>query len=202
MKKEKLIKKYDKHVKMYEKNRSNPTLARWRSRIIKSACGKVLEVGVGVGSNFPYYDKEKVHVTGVDFSLEMIKSAKQAASDFQIHAEFLQADVDELRFKSDSFDCIVSTLSLCSYPEPVVTLRNFNDWCRKDGTILLMEHGLSSNPLLSFTQSIIDPLFKQISGCHCNRNILKILEESKLQVERIETYWSDIVYLIWAKPSR
>lgn len=202
MKNEKLIKKYDKHANMYEKNRSNPTLARWRSRIIKNANGRVLEVGVGVGSNFPYYDKENVQVTGVDFSLEMIKRAKQAASDFHIYAEFLQEDVDELRFESNSFDCIVSTLSLCSYPEPVVTLSNFSNWCRKDGTILLMEHGLSSNPLLSYTQRVIDPLFQKISGCHCNRNILKIIEESKLQVERIESYWSDIMYLIWAKPSK
>lgn len=57
MKNEKLIKKYDKHANMYEKNRSNPTLARWRSRIIKNANGRVLEVGVGVTFTQNFYKK-------------------------------------------------------------------------------------------------------------------------------------------------
>ncbi|MEI3614111.1 hypothetical protein [Pseudogracilibacillus sp. SO30301A] len=68
MKKEKLIRKYDKQVKMYEKNRDQATLSNWRRKLLKSAYGNVLEVGIGVGANFPFYNREKVHITGVDFS--------------------------------------------------------------------------------------------------------------------------------------
>ncbi|WP_208586870.1 class I SAM-dependent methyltransferase [Gracilibacillus suaedae] len=202
MKNEKLIKKYDKQAKMYENNRANQKLARWRNKIIKNAYGKVLEVGIGAGANFPYYDRNNVEVTGVDFSSEMIKSAKRTASHLQVKANFIQADIDELVFEANSFDCIVSTLSLCSYPAPIVTLNKFNNWCREDGNILLMEHGLSSNRFLSFGQNLIDPLHKKISGCHCNRNINEIIGNSQLQVNHIERYWSDIIYLIWAKPVR
>lgn len=202
LKKEKLIKKYDKQVKMYENNSKNQRLNGLRNRIIKNAYGKVLEVGVGAGANFPYYDRNSVEITGVDFSSEMIKSAKRAASNYQITAEFIQEDIDELILEENTFDCIVSTLSLCSYADPLKVLNKFNRWCRKDGSVLLMEHGLSSNPLLSLTQKMIDPLHTKISGCHCNRNINKILEESSLKIEHIERYWSEIVYLIWAKPSK
>ncbi|WP_018931198.1 class I SAM-dependent methyltransferase [Gracilibacillus lacisalsi] len=202
MKNEKLIEKYDKQAKMYENNRANQKLARWRNKIIKSTYGKVLEVGIGAGANFPYYDRDNVEVTGVDFSSEMIKSAKRTAAQLQVKAEFIQADIDELVLEDNSFDCIVSTLSLCSYPDPIVTLNKFNHWCRKDGIILLMEHGLSSNSFLSFGQKMIDPLHKKISGCHCNRNINEIVRNSNLQVDHIERYWSDIIYLIWAKPVR
>ncbi|MBB2478874.1 class I SAM-dependent methyltransferase [Bacillus sp. APMAM] len=202
MKKESLIRKYDKQVKMYENNRKNQKLAGLRNKIIKKAYGKVLEVGVGAGANFPYYDRNNVEVTGVDFSLEMIRSAKKAASIFQVKAEFIQEDIDELILEDNSFDCIVSTLSLCSYPEPILTLNRFNSWCREDGIILLMEHGLSSNPILSATQKIIDPLYTKISGCHCNRNINKIMEKSNLQVDQIERYWSDIIYLVQARPTK
>lgn len=201
MKKEKLIKKYDSHVNMYENNRNNHTHAKWRKKIIKDAYGKVLEVGIGVGSNFPFYNKDQVEITGVDFSSEMIRIARQAAYDYQINADFIQSDVDELHVEPNSFDCIVSTLSLCSYPDPVLTVNRFNLWCKKDGMILLMEHGLSSNPLLSFTQHVIDPLYRKVSGCHCNRNIKKIIEQSEVQVVHIESYWSNIIKLIWAKPS-
>lgn len=202
MKKEKLIKKFDKQVKMYENNRSNQKLAWLRNKIIKRAYGKVLEVGVGAGANFSYYDRNNVEITGVDFSSEMIKSAQRAASTFQVRAEFIQEDIDELILEDNSFDCVVSTLSLCSYPDPIVTLNKFNSWCRNDGIILLMEHGLSSNPLVSFTQKMIDPLYAKISGCHCNRNINKVVEKSNLLVDHIESYWSDIIYLIQAKPSK
>lgn len=202
MKKEKLIKKFDKQVKMYENYRNNPTLSRWRRQLLKNAKGKVLEVGVGVGSNFPYYDKGKVQVTGVDFSSEMIKSAKQAATNYQVNAEFLQSDVHDLHFEPNSFDCIVSTLTLCGYSKPIEVLNKFNQWCRKDGQILLMEHGLSSNLVLSLTQKVIDPIFTKFSGCHCNRNIMELVEKSNLEVDLIKNYWSDIICLIWARPNK
>ncbi|SFL47221.1 Ubiquinone/menaquinone biosynthesis C-methylase UbiE [Gracilibacillus orientalis] len=202
MKKEKLIKKYDKQVKVYEKNRNHSTLSTWRKKLINKAYGNVLEVGVGAGANFPYYTEETVQVTGVDFSSEMIKSAKQAASDYHFRAEFLQEDVDHLTLAPNSYDCIVSTLSLCSYAKPHELMNKFNDWCREDGIVLLMEHGLSSNLFLSYSQKILDPLFTKISGCHCNRDILKIVEKSDLQLINIETYWSGIVYMICAKPNK
>ncbi|MGP4108942.1 class I SAM-dependent methyltransferase [Virgibacillus sp. L01] len=200
MKKEKQIKKFDKQVKLYETKGTNQKFAGLRNKLIKNAYGKVLEVGVGAGANFSYYDQNNVEITGVDFSSEMIKSAKRTASNFQMKAVFVQEDIDELILEPNSFDCIVSTLSLCSYPDPIETLNKFNSWCRKDGAILLMEHGLSSNPLLSFAQKVIDPLHTKISGCHCNRNIDKIIGKSSLQVDQIERYWSDIIYLIRATP--
>lgn len=203
MKKDKLIKKYDKQVKTYEKNLKNPKLAGWRNKIIKNAYGKVLEVGVGAGANFPYYDRNMVgEITGVDFSLEMLRSAKRTAAHFQIRAEFINEDIDELDIKEKSFDCIVSTLTVCSYPNPVETLNKFNRWCREDGLILLMEHGLSSNRFLSFSQKRINPLFRKISGCHCNRNIRMLVEESDLQLDHIERHFLDMMYLIQARPSK
>lgn len=200
VKSEKLIKKYDKHVKMYENNFSNPTLANWRKRIIPHAHGKVLEVGVGVGANFPFYPKENVHVTGVDFSKEMIQSAEKTARNLQIDADFLVKDVQDLQFKPNSFDCIVSTLTLCSYPNPIETLNKFNDWCRKGGKVLLLEHGLSNRTPLSVLQKMIDPLFVKIAGCHCNRNIMELLGLSSLQIKHSEKYMKDIIFLIWAEP--
>lgn len=203
MKKEKLIKKYDSQASMYENSRNNPTVAGWREKLIKSAYGKVLEVGVGVGANFPHYDKQKVsEIIGVDFSKEMIKSAEQQAITNQLHVHFIHQDVDTLSMQSNSFDSIVSTLTLCSYPDPVKTLNKYNDWCQEDGAVLFLEHGLSSNVLLSMTQKVVDPLYRRFSGCHCDRDILKIMEASKLQIKHIDQYWSGMISLIWAKPNK
>lgn len=145
--------------------------------------------------------RKNVHVTGVDFSPEMIKSAKKTALDCQINMDLLQMDVDDLSFESGTFDCIVSTLTMCGYPDPVKVLNNFNNWCRKDGTILLMEHGISSNFFLSSAQKVGDPLFRKFSGCHLDRDILRMVEESNLKIDFTKSYWLDIINLIWAKPS-
>lgn len=201
MNQEKRKVKYDRQVKMYEKNRYNPNLVSWRRSLIGSAYGKVLEVGVGVGANFPYY-LSTIELTGVDLSSEMINSAKRESLRFQFQSNFINEDVDKLSFEANSFDCIVSTLTLCSYPNPVQTLKKFQKWCKKDGYILLMEHGLSSNRLLSITQKMIDPLYIKFSGCHCDRDIRKIANLSNLQIERLETYWSGILNVIWARPSK
>ncbi|WP_010098625.1 class I SAM-dependent methyltransferase [Ornithinibacillus scapharcae] len=201
MKQDKLIKKYDKQVPMYVSNQENPTMSEWRRKLIREAEGKVLEVGVGVGANFPYYDTEKVTaICGVDFSSEMLHQARRNARNLNMNTSFIQKDIEKLEIEAESFDCIVSTLTLCSYPDPLKTLNKFNNWCAKDGKVLLLEHGLSNNPLLSFTQKAINPIFLQVSGCHCKRNVLALLEESNLVVEKVERYWSGIINLIWAKP--
>lgn len=203
MEKNKLIKKYDKQVNLYKRTLDKSrTVAKWRTEILNDARGKVLEVGVGIGSNFPFYNRENVHVTGVDFSPEMIKNAEQTASSCQLHVELVQKDVEELQFEEGSFDCIVSTLTMCGYPNPVKVLNNFNKWCKKDGRILLMEHGISSNPILSRTQEMIDPLFIKFPGCHCDRNMINLVERSKLQMDRTQSHWVDIIQLIWARPDK
>ncbi|WP_090086121.1 class I SAM-dependent methyltransferase [Lentibacillus persicus] len=202
MRKEKLIRKYDKHVNMYKGVCNNRFFDRWRRHLLANVSGNVLEVGVGIGANFPYYDKEKVHVTAVDFSPEMIKSARERAADCQINADFLQEDVESLDFEASSFDYIVSTLTMCGYPNPTGVLKRFNEWCHEEGTILLMEHGLSSNPVLSITQKAVDPLFKKAAGCHCDRDMLEIVRNSGLQVDYKNSYWTDIISLFWTRPSK
>ncbi|WP_420908713.1 class I SAM-dependent methyltransferase [Brevibacillus humidisoli] len=71
----------------------------------------------------------------------MIREARQAADDYGRKVEFIQADAADLSFPDDSFDTVVSTLSLCSYRNPEQILTLFHRWCRKGGRILLLEHG-------------------------------------------------------------
>lgn len=200
MREERLIKKFDKQAKMYQKKVEDRTMAMWRKELISEAYGNVLEVGVGAGANFPYYEKENVRVTGLDFSPKMIELAKETASNYQIRANFIEGNVEAVEFAANSFDFIVSTLTLCSYTNPVATLNKFSRWCKPNGKILLLEHGLSSNRFLSVMQKMIDPLFVQVSGCHCNRDIYQILEASALQTIRSDRYWQNIIYLVRARP--
>lgn len=199
--KEKLIRKFDKQSNIYETRRKKQSERRWRSTLLGSAKGKVLEIAVGAGANFNFYPKD-VEVTAVDFSREMLSKAKVSATESGIRATFMQSDIESLSFPDSSFDTIVSTLSFCGYDNPVQVLQSLNSFCKPGGQILLMEHGLSSNRWIKRTQKLIEPMFNRLVGCHLDRNIMDILAESKVSVHRVERYIYNTIHLVWASPNK
>ncbi len=50
-------------------------------------------------------------------------------------------DSHALRFEDNAFDTVVDTFGLCSYDDPVSVLKEMARCCKKDGKILLIEHG-------------------------------------------------------------
>lgn len=202
MEKVEIIQLFEKQAARYEKRRKKKSIdTKWRKKLLEDARGKILEVAVGAGANFQFYSPA-VEVTAVDFSPSMIEKAKQAAKEYGIQAEFIVADVESLSFPENCFDTIVSTLTLCSYSQPVQVLNFFNTWCKKDGQILLMEHGISSFGPLAWIQNKMDGWQLRKLGCHANRDILKIVSDSNITIERHESYMLGSVHLIWAKPQK
>lgn len=201
MKKEKLIKKFNSQAEKFAKERKKQYGYIWRRKIFSSAQGKTLELAVGAGMNFAYFPKS-IDYTGVDFSPAMLENAKEAAREHQIRANFVLSDVESLDFEEDTFDTIVSSASLCAYEDPVFVLKQANKWCKKDGRILLMEHGLLHSPILAWLQKNLDPLSVRFIGCHMDRDILEIVKQSDLVIDRQERAMGGYLYLIWARPNK
>ncbi|MFC3420386.1 class I SAM-dependent methyltransferase [Salinicoccus hispanicus] len=195
-----LIKKFDRQAKRYDKRRNSDSTRKYRQRIFPEARGKVLEVAVGAGSNYSFYDDD-IELTGIDFSPEMLKAARAAANDYAFTSSFLEGDVETMQFEENSFDTIVSSLSFCAYQDPVAVLNQFRKWCRPAGRILMMEHGLSTNRVLSKMQRIADSLSLKVVGCHQNRHITDIVQQSDLVLVKEERYLAGCLYLLWVNPS-
>ncbi|KGE17658.1 class I SAM-dependent methyltransferase [Paenibacillus wynnii] len=198
MEKQKLIRVFDKQATQYEKKTGDPNQKRWRQHLVSHAKGEVLELAVGAGANFPYYPPG-VKVTATDFSKVMLKKAKRAAKYHRIEANCICSDIEEMDFPDHSFDTIVSTLSFCSYDNPLMVLDKIKRWSKPDGQILLLEHGISSNFAVSAAQKALNPLLYRVYGCHHTRNILELIRESGLEINKVEFYWLNTVHLIWAK---
>src|SRR5690606_8862266 len=194
-----IIQKFDKQAKKYKRRRNKDGAYKYRERIFQGIEGKVLEVGVGSGLNFPFYN-EGVSLTGVDFSGEMLDVAQDAAKEYPFKSAFIQADVEAVTFDAHSFDTIVTSGTLCAYQNPVQVLNKFQKWCKPNGKILMMEHGISTNKPLSWLQKAVDPLAVKLVGCHQDRNISEIVKESSLQIVKEERFMAGSLYLIWAKP--
>lgn len=199
MDKQKLVRVFDRQAKTYASKKEQPVQQRWRRNLIGHATGDVLELAVGTGANFPFYPRE-VRITAADFSGAMIERARMAAIRHQLNADFKCEDIENLNFPDHSFDTIVSTLSFCSYINPLEMLHKIKRWCKPDGTILLMEHGISSNFLVSTAQKALNPLLYRIYGCHHTRDIMGLIRESGIGIDREESYSLNMVHLIWARP--
>ncbi|HEY9300256.1 MAG TPA: class I SAM-dependent methyltransferase [Phormidium sp.] len=167
---------------------------------MSAAEGNILEVSVGAGANFMFYPAGSL-VTAVDISPAMIEKAREAAAEAGISANLIVSAIEEAAFPPQSFDTIVSTLSLCAYDDPVDVLQKFNVWCKKDGLILLMEHGQSTYKSLRWLQHAFDPWQYRFIGCHADRNILQLIRQAGLMIENVERKMMGIMYLVKARPS-
>lgn len=202
MKQQDRIALFDSQAEHYDKRRKKRSFDhKWRKELLSLARGKILEVSVGTGANFKFYSPD-IHVTAVDASPAMIAKAIIAADEYGIKADFITSFAEDLVFPPESFDTIVSTLSLCTYDDPLGVLNFFNLWCKKDGLILMLEHGTSRYKLIHWLQDRFDRFQYRRIGCHTNRKILDIVKHSDLKIEMTKRKALGILYIVHAKPGR
>ncbi len=170
---------YEKNILPYVLNLScnSKPIDYQRKKVIPDATGKVLEIGIGPGSNLKHYDNTKVtSILGIDPSKELNQIAKKRAEKNNLNIQFLIESASNLSVESKSIDTVVSTYALCSIPEPEKTLQEIVRVLKDDGIFIFSEHGLSPDKSVSFIQNITDSFYPKIAGgCHTNRNIENLI---------------------------
>ena len=85
------------------------------------AAGQVLEVGFGTGLNLEYYPTD-LQLTGVDLSTGALTIARRRADNLRRVVNLQVMDIEALTFTDQSFDTVVSTLTVCGYLDPIKAL--------------------------------------------------------------------------------
>jgi len=160
-----------------------------RKKIIPSATGFVVELGVGAGANFRYYKPEKIlKVIAIDPSSELNILAREEAKKYNIEIQILNQSAENIPFEDNSIDTVVSTYTLCSIPNPDQTMREVYRVLKPNGVFLFSEHGRSPDRFTVFIQDQVEFFYPFISGgCHCNRDIKKIISNSNLEFQSLNT---------------
>jgi ubiquinone/menaquinone biosynthesis C-methylase UbiE len=173
--------RYDRQIGFFER------LLFWSGRewVCSRARGEVLEVAIGTGRNLPYYPKG-VSLTGIDLSQEMLEIARARARELGMEADLLVADAQALPFPDEAFDTVVITLSLCTIPNDRGAIVEASRVLRPGGRLLLLEHVRSPILPVRAVQRVLDPLFVRLEADHLLREPLDHLEDSGLEVERLE----------------
>lgn len=108
-------------------------------------------------------------------------------------------DAARLAVRDAAFDTVVSSLAVCTFPDPVSALRDTARVCRPDGRLLLLEHGLSDRAWLAHRQRRRDAAHARTLGCHVNRDPLA--REAGLRVQQVRRVLFGTHYLIEALPA-
>src|SRR5512144_1583205 len=84
-------------------------LEKYRREVVAAANGRVLEVGVGSGLNFPLYGKQVEIVVGIDPSPPLLADARRRAAAAGVRAEFLQGSATAIPLADNAVDTVVMT---------------------------------------------------------------------------------------------
>jgi ubiquinone/menaquinone biosynthesis C-methylase UbiE len=166
-------------------------LAKYRREVVAAASGRVLEVGVGSGLNFPQYGKEVEVVFGIDPSPRLLAIARQRAAAAGIHADLLLGSATAIPLADNTVDTVVMTWTLCSIPNPLVALREMRRVLKPGGKLLFVEHGLSPEPGVERWQHRLTPVWRHIAGgCHLDRKMDDLIRSAGFDLTELRTEYA------------
>ncbi|MGP4071281.1 class I SAM-dependent methyltransferase [Piscibacillus sp. B03] len=173
----------------------------WRKELLKGVHGDILEVGVGLGTNFKYYPQEAT-VKGIDFSPKMLERARENLDSAAANIELFEMDVENLEFEDNSFDYIVSTCVFCSVPNPVKGFKELRRVIKPNGKIVMLEHMRSENEIIGKVLDFFNPVSVNLIGVNINRKTLSNLYQANLEVDEQEFLMTSVMRKLVLSPNK
>jgi ubiquinone/menaquinone biosynthesis C-methylase UbiE len=94
-----------------------------------------------------------------------------------------------LPFADQSFDSVVTTLTLCSIENTAPALAEIRRVLKPQGQFIFWEHGRSDDAQIARWQDRLNPLQRVIgAGCNMNRKIDKLITESGFAIEHLDRF--------------
>jgi ubiquinone/menaquinone biosynthesis C-methylase UbiE len=175
-------------------------VARLRKKLLSKASGKILEVACGTGQNLALFSPNS-EITAVDLSPKMLEQARRNAIEHGLNVHLAVMDAEKLEFPDGSFDTVVSTLSTCTFPDPLQALQEMKRVCRPEGLLLLLEHGHSDWPWLAKYQDRNEyQHYQDHAGCRWNQDPLDLLRSAGIKVLKSKRSILGMFHSIEARP--
>jgi ubiquinone/menaquinone biosynthesis C-methylase UbiE len=96
---------------------------------------------------------------------------------------------DELPSADESCDAAVTSLVMCSVPNPDAALSEIRRVLRPGGELRFYEHVRSNQPRMSRWQDRVNPLWRRIGGgCNANRDTLARIVAAGFEVTEVRRF--------------
>ena len=161
-----------------------------RRTLLGSARGRVVEIGAGTGLNVELYpdDLDELVLTEPDEAMRRRLTCTLQRTGRV--AQILDAPAERLPFADASVDTVVSTLVLCTVPDPERTLGEIARVLRPDGQVLFVEHVRASSRFLAACQdALLRPWRGFAGGCYCNRPTAELMRATGFLVAADDSVW-------------
>ncbi len=173
--------------------------SKWRSELFKRIDGeKILEVGIGTGKNIPYF--KEWDAVGIDISHKMIERALKRAKIFGKKVDLIVGDVENLPFRDESFDAVISTYVFCSVENPEKGLSEIYRVLKNGGKAYFLEHVRSENECVGKIMDILNPIFRVI-GPEINRRTVEKIKKTGFSISEDLKLMTSVFRLVIAEKS-
>jgi len=172
---------YDRAMRVFER----AFVGDGREWVCSQARGDVLEIAVGTGRNLPYYAAD-VRLVGIDISPGMLEYARERERETDYDVDLQVGDAQALDFAEQSFDTVVSTLTMCTIPDYQRAISEAARVLRPGGRFLLLEHVGNSRRVVRFVQRVLYPIAMRCCCDHLLREPAAMMAAAGLYIEQLE----------------
>jgi len=158
-----------------------------RDRQVAELRGDVLEVGAGTGLNLPRYRSADLLVA-LEPHRTYSRRLRARAGAAHVPVEVVAGTAEELPFADESFDNVVTTLSLCSVGDLDVALAEIRRVLRPGGALHFLEHVRGEGATARW-QDRLTPIQRRIAdGCHLNRDTAAAILQAGFEITELERF--------------
>lgn len=163
-------------------------LRQRRRELMPLAAGHVLEIGVGTGSNLPYYDLARItdlHL--LDLSLTDTVKEFRAGDGTKVH--FHEGRAEALPFDDHQFDVVVFTLVFCSVGDADQGVSEVRRVLKDDGIVVFVEHVRPQPAVLSRAAHAVNPAWHSLTGeCNLDRDTVATIQRGGFQTQWLRSW--------------
>lgn len=173
-----------------------PEVHEERRKVLETAAGDILEIGVGSGLNLPDYPASVAAITSAGPEDALHPYAIRRAEARGLSVAHTQGDARRLPFDAARFDVVVSAFVLCTIPDPQIAVREFARVLKRDGRLVFLEHVAARGGARRVFQRVLNaPMRALLCGCEVTRDTERAIVEGGFAIQEIDRY--DIGVMPW-----
>jgi ubiquinone/menaquinone biosynthesis C-methylase UbiE len=169
-----------------------PFWGKYREAQLASVNGEILEIGVGTGLNLPHYPSHVRKIVTADPNPGMNERLQLRIDETGIEVDKQIISSESLPFDEATFDCVVSTITLCSIPDVKQAMSELFRVLRAGGRILFLEHGICPDPRVAKWQQRLNWCQKRLAdGCTLSLDVPRLLSTQPFRTVEIDNFFME-----------
>jgi SAM-dependent methyltransferase len=138
---------------------------------------RVVEIGPGTGANLRYY-RPGTRVVAIEPNVHMHGPLQAAARHHRIDLELRAETAERIGLPDASVDAVVSTLVLCTVPDPVAAVREIRRVLKPGGRLLFIEHVRADGGYGRVQRLAARPWHWFFEGCDVRRDTERTIRDA------------------------